>query len=255
MLIIKNQKTGGSHIRNNKPCQDAYMIHENSCEIIFAMADGHGDEKYEFSDIGSKLAVEAACGILKELKSKEHKEIYNYFKLQLIDDIFKKWRVEVEASLTQKNLELNAENRKKYGTTLMLGLITKEYTYLGRIGDGDIVIVDIDGEAIVPIKSDNLIGGETYSLNASSKKFNTAVVRNEDIKSLSISTDGLSNGFPDDEEFHKFICSIDKCLAEYPKEEIEADLDKKFDECSDIRSGDDLTFIFINYGGKDDENR
>ena len=68
-------RTGASHVRKDRPCEDAFAIWSGSAGavpcIALAVADGHGDPRHDRSRTGSALAVLSAVdelsGISPEL--------------------------------------------------------------------------------------------------------------------------------------------------------------------------------------------
>ncbi|MDD4390968.1 MAG: protein phosphatase 2C domain-containing protein [Eubacteriales bacterium] len=99
---------GLSHIRENKPYQDAHYIQPvmiekgipfinkrsfNSC--ILVIADGHGSAKYEYSDIGSKLAVFSAAKVLKVCFEEYVKLYLKEGKTFALNQFVKSWKNEV----------------------------------------------------------------------------------------------------------------------------------------------------------------
>jgi len=63
-------RTGASHIRQGRPCEDAFALWSGSTGaapcIAVAIADGHGDPRHDQSRTGSALAV---CSAIEEMVS------------------------------------------------------------------------------------------------------------------------------------------------------------------------------------------
>ena len=62
--------TGYRKKRENIPCEDATTVLRASRGTIVAVADGHGDKRCLFASVGARLAVRAACNVLKLYLSK-----------------------------------------------------------------------------------------------------------------------------------------------------------------------------------------
>ena len=58
---------GAAHIINGKPIQDAGRVAQSEKFTILAVADGHGGEAYDRSDVGSALLVDSAIDVLNEI--------------------------------------------------------------------------------------------------------------------------------------------------------------------------------------------
>src|SRR5690242_8472149 len=65
--VIGCSVRGPSHERSGLPNQDAIGWSEDSTTTVLAVADGHGSAKCFRSDVGSRLAVDAALTVIPEL--------------------------------------------------------------------------------------------------------------------------------------------------------------------------------------------
>ncbi len=59
--VIAGTERGASHTLKNIPNQDCLKYERIDNILILAVADGHGSQKCEYSDTGSKIAVEVFC--------------------------------------------------------------------------------------------------------------------------------------------------------------------------------------------------
>ncbi len=57
--------TGYKKQLRNKVCEDAVLLKRVKDGVICAVADGHGDPKCRYANIGARLAVETACEVLR----------------------------------------------------------------------------------------------------------------------------------------------------------------------------------------------
>ena len=67
--VIGKSVKGSTHLRDQKPNQDAIAWHPNEghgLPLILAVADGHGSTKYFRSHFGAQLATRTAIDVLRE---------------------------------------------------------------------------------------------------------------------------------------------------------------------------------------------
>ncbi|MBU5453056.1 protein phosphatase 2C domain-containing protein [Pseudoflavonifractor sp. MSJ-30] len=119
---------GYNHIKANKVCQDSSGHYTDDCMSIVVVADGHGSDDYPRTDKGSRYAVEAAIGSIKEFVETvvdcnvgiaESPEAYLE---QLAKSILSKWYAAVYADVaehpfTQAEMD-NASDRYQKGIYL-----------------------------------------------------------------------------------------------------------------------------------------
>lgn len=68
-LVFATSIIGAGHIKTGKPCQDFSIAwqSEDKRSLAIIVCDGHGGDTYVRSDVGAKLAAEAALSTIKEL--------------------------------------------------------------------------------------------------------------------------------------------------------------------------------------------
>ena len=219
---------GATHEKNGLPLQDNCKIEEISDKItIIAVADGHGSSKCPRSDRGSLIAVNTFCTVMKNYLlnyGKEKDGLTNLVTflnregdMRFAQDICEEWQARVKQSFYKNkdgsvlDKEGNTDWKKVYslyGTTLLGMLITDTFVFSFQIGDGDINYVTAD-EISPLVEPEKFLGTETHSLSkldawrkavASVRRKNAA----DDVPYLyMLSTDGFSNSFVNEEEFHK----------------------------------------------------
>lgn len=248
---------GASHVREEKPCQDEVGVWSgeiNSNKIlVMAVADGHGDNKYDLSEYGSKLAVEVSIEVLKSLYKDNsfNDDLFNIIKNDFPDLVLKGWKDAIRVDLKKRDPLFYSEKSqdeemlyKRYGTTLIITLSTPEGIFLCQLGDGNIVIIDDEGNALETNTNSNLMGNYTYSLvsHESQKlwKINKCSANKELM--LLISTDGLSNCFEED-EFKKFCNSLYKNIKKFNFEVVCRMLPSWLNNASFNGSGDDIGLV------------
>lgn len=85
--------TGYRKQLEGKPCEDATRVVRLKNATVLSVADGHGDPRCLFAHIGSRLAVRAACDILKKYYKRIGKEdpsvYWNARRTEIAQDIVK----------------------------------------------------------------------------------------------------------------------------------------------------------------------
>lgn len=258
--ILASKRQGASHRRNNTPCQDAYamskMVTSTPC-LALAVADGHGDSQHDLSGQGAKLAVTLAVEKLLEF--------FNSFADNpiLLKKIFKRDFPRLIGRHWRQAVIKDAKNRlclatndstdtfrllKRYGTTLLVALICSDLLLLGQLGDGNILRLSPDGKIEQPFsQSIELFGNFTYSLSSSvaDKLWKTATFARQEKEALLLATDGLSNAFIDDTQFHTFARSLLARIEEFGIESVDASLSYWLDDYSERATGDDITLLIF----------
>ena len=230
-IVFGESVTGDSHKKNGLPNQDAIRFETNessetSLPLILAIADGHGSAKHFRSHIGAKIAVDIAIDELKNFSCSTNNKNISFIKseceVRLTRNLVGRWLKEVikhyeDNFLSEDDLKMaekngvsqslsNIENNKKmiYGSTLLSVLVTDNYIVYLQLGDGDILVVNNNGEVKKPIsRSEDFIANETSSLCSDNAwaEFKVAVesIEKEKPAMIFVSTDGLSNSYSSDE--------------------------------------------------------
>lgn len=180
---------GATHLRAGVPNQDAIdwvAAYDGERPLVaLALADGHGGPRYIRSDVGAQLAVRAARAILRDLGLEYYRtgalaNVKHLAEQKLPSLLVRCWHQLVDAHLaalplTAPELEalndearasLETEPRIAYGATVVAALVTTTFLLYVQLGDGDIVIVDEDGQSVrPPLPVDTrLFGDATTSL-------------------------------------------------------------------------------------------
>lgn len=256
-------RIGAAHRRAAKPCQDAHALNAlgdaNVPCLAVAVADGHGDDRHDQSEMGAAFAVRSAIeemtgfhqhfgieGSLAALKQS--------FRADFPRRLGRAWRHTVlEDARARLGLEpaSDAETQRchsRYGTTLLTALIVRGAILLGQIGDGDILFIQHDGTTVVPLPAEeSAVGPQTSSIASpnASHLWRTTIVEADQGGDLLLATDGLSTAFADDEQFHTFARSLGSRLREFGPEAVTASLPAWLDSYSEQGSGDDITLAFV----------
>jgi serine/threonine protein phosphatase PrpC len=267
--VLANKRRGASHRKNHTPCQDAYAVASTSIDdkqcLAIAVADGHGSKDHDLSQYGSEYAVEVA---IKELlaffknfyaQEKSLTLLKNNFKDNFPRRVGLRWRnvvlkdalnrrLSLPIALTQQN---DTYIIKRYGTTLLVALILPDILLIGKIGDGDILRFTAENKIENLFNQNNeLIANYTYSLSSpgTDKLWEIAILTRDKGEALLLATDGLSNAFIDEVQFHAFADSTFRRIQEFGMKSVESVLPQWLDDYSSQATGDDITLvIFTDY--------
>ncbi len=279
--LIGDSVRGNKHLLNSLPNQDAYQWRRKGNNLVVAVSDGHGSLKHFRSDIGAKLAVEAATevtlaeadiddfnpntlpGVRERVKEKLAIRIVNCWRKKVknyqinnpfIEDEFaQKKLAEIEQKKGRDLRELLENDEaacfKVYGATLLLVLVTEYYLLALQLGDGDIVTMSSAGQTN-RLFVNNQLGNATNSLCMS----NPEIYFKIKLKSFKqqappalifIATDGYANSFYNDADFLKVGPDFKKLLTTQGLDYIKNNLTAWLKETTKKGSGDDITLVFI----------
>lgn len=265
---------GYNHTRINKVCEDASDFYDDEKMHICVVADGHGSDNYPRTEFGSKFAVDAAIkNVIEFVNTAEKSQVINdaennFERMnQLAKSILRSWYESVEEDynkkpFTEKELEKvsdkyknrylseNIEERKvekAYGCTLIIYVITDDYSFGMQIGDGKCVLIDENGQFLEPIPWD-----DDCQLNVTtsicdddaidefrfyiSDKMPTAVF---------IGSDGIDDSYANEEELYALYRSILKIFIEHGDEVGKSEIREYLPVLTKRGSGDDVSMGLI----------
>lgn len=257
--VLGARRSGAAHIRREIPCQDALQA---ACQEIrtqpalaLAIADGHGGAQYDRSALGARFAVEESVKLLFEfaVEFRDPRQLLNNLRVDFARILRKNWR---DAVLTHgKSLSPHQTSPtdhhamiKRYGTTLLTLLLQPEWVFAGQLGDGKMVRIQANGTLHELFPADpTLLGLETHSLcsEGCDKLWQTAVWSRQGTETLLLTTDGLSDSFASNDEFHRFAGSLHTLLTEQGTHYIAEQLPHWLDRYSQEGSGDDMTLLLL----------
>jgi serine/threonine protein phosphatase PrpC len=266
---------GYSHERLRLPNQDAIRWRPDAGAgeaLLVALSDGHGSAKSFRSAVGSKLAVELAVALISEGNDFPNlpnpSAIKRLAEDQIPRGLVRSWRKAVQTHFDQNPFteeerellkqrvgetglnDMDTNPLMVYGATLLLTLVTCEFALHLQIGDGDILVVDGEGNVCKPVPSDNrLMANETTSLCAENawKDFRLAFSMhlNSPPRLIMLSTDGYSNSFATEEGFLKIGTDIASMISDGKWEDVSKNMRKWLEDASREGSGDDITLGII----------
>ncbi len=292
--IIDNISIRGfSHIQANKECQDNSLSWQTDSYAAVIVCDGHGGEKYIRSADGSAIACEMGKRAIDEFmqhvySKKTFSNNYvsdlnsnNSDKLlsQLERSIIHCWNEEVINNYTEiplntderwealsdsdkKSLERNSV--KAYGTTFIASVITKDFCFVIKLGDGNANLILNDKTISSPeeladdmlqfnittsmCNSDADIMFRHYFCNISSENENSVV-------GVLLSSDGVINCFRSEEAYYSFVENVYYAYGEESVENARNELEGALNVFSERGSGDDLSIAIIRGEMTDEEKQ
>lgn len=263
---------GASHIRDNKPNQDAISWSSGENEglpLIMAISDGHGSQRSFRSDTGAAFAVDALSACLSEfaLRLSSHvphstleqdagnnlpRELEYRWKRAVLDHLTTHPFADGEAETLYVYQEDDDDESPMinpflaYGATALGVLITPTYRLYLQLGDGDMLNVYTDGKTERPLPDDpRLIGNATTSLcarhAARDVRLTVQPCEGELPELILVSTDGYANSFKNDNEFLRVGPDILDIIRTDGLDHIQRHLHDWLEETTRVGSGDDIT--------------
>lgn len=236
-------------MRNEKPCQDAIFFNSQKKFSIACVADGHGSESCPHSHDGAQAAVKIAAELIEAMLPNlhAHKDI------RLPKQLEAKWKEAVEKIHAEKEREAPFAH-VLYGTTLLAVVAAESFIFALQIGDGNILMVDREGNARPVLCTGDSVGEDTESLcldDAWTYIRTQIIPRNPTDGSVMflLSTDGYANSFADSSGFLKAGTDFFKLWKEEGIAYIDENLPHWLRQSSDKGSGDDIAMALIVYEG------
>lgn len=278
--ILGETVRGASHERSGMPNQDAIRCYPEAdgntlqqLPIIMTVSDGHGGSKYFRSDVGSLLAADTAGNVIRDFLEGQS-GVNNLSVIKKSTDewlpkaLVRSWLEAVENHIKENPLSdedlLALENKHgtdvrrsaetnlqiAYGATLLIAVITEEFSLFLQLGDGDILAVSSEGEVYRPLPDDErLFGNETTSLCSPNPwrdfRINFQPVSSEHPSLLLLSTDGYANCFRDEAGFRKVATDIYQMIRSDGIDYVNSNLESWLVDASQTGSGDDITVGLI----------
>lgn len=244
---------GASHLRRGVPNQDAFAgtaAQAPAPVAILALSDGHGSAAHSRSDVGSRLAVEAARRILSAALADPSAPLPDPAGLGRA--IVAAWREAALAHLAEAPRhegETAAEPLHLYGATLVAAAVHPAGVLLIQLGDGDILARRSDGAILRPLPCDaDLVGDQTYSLclpDAEAHLRATVLTDPGAIDLLMLSTDGLSKSFANEADFVRLAGTWGEAIGALGLPGVVEALPEWLAAASRRGSGDDMTLGFV----------
>jgi len=172
---------GPSHILNNVPNQDSCIVKKFSWGIVGVVCDGLGSKQY--SHIGSRALVDAVV---------ETAKLFDFEKdIALFEPLLK--------SLWDMNIAPYSE--EETSTTLLFVIVKNKKIYVGRVGDGAIVL--FGKNTLLDEENKDAFTNFTVPFGRS-EKINWKVYEEADIDYIVMCSDGISEDIKRDKLFDFF---------------------------------------------------
>ncbi len=217
---------GAAHQRRGVVCQDTSLVRQLRAPAgqtlhLLAVADGHGGERYRYSDRGSRLACEQAAKAAQAALRTTPIDDHGAWQRQLSHDlpavIQERWLLAVQRDWQQQpDAAGQAFCPSLYGSTLGLVLLAPTWWGCTGLGDWDLVRVSRDGTELLSEENEQPGGSEaTASLcqtGAAARWAERAQWQPIEARvapdpfSLLISTDGVRKSCATDQDFLE-LCS------------------------------------------------
>lgn len=270
--VVGESRRGASHVHSGLKNQDSleYWVSDGSgTAAVLAVADGHGSAMCFRSDVGSKLAVEAAVRVLRDVAPQLRAEsgpapTAQKFEGEIPATLVRTWRESVQRhfetmpvadsewdSLESQSGAADAERVRRdpflaYGSTLLAALVTDAFILYLQLGDGDVLGVTANGLTRRKIDRDEqLIANQTYSICQPGAeryvRLGLEPITAESPVLILLATDGYSNSFVTDEDFLQIGHDYLETIRNTGLESVERSLAGWLDETSLKGSGDDIT--------------
>jgi hypothetical protein len=217
---------GAAHQRKGVVCQDFSLVRQLRAPAgqtlqLLAVADGHGGERYRYSDRGSRLACEQAAKAVQAALGTTPIDNHHAWQRQLSHHlpavIQDRWLRAVQRDWQQKP---DAAGQpfcpSLYGSTLGLVLLAPTWWGCTGLGDWDLVRVGSDGTELLSEENEQPGGGEATASLCQTEAAARWAVRAQwqpiearvapDPFSLLISTDGVRKSCATDQDFLE-LCS------------------------------------------------
>jgi serine/threonine protein phosphatase PrpC len=246
---------GASHIRRGQPNQDAIgwlpvTATQDVRSFAVAVSDGHGAAPYYRSEVGARLAVEAAKTVLGRFLEAPDPPADPR---ALAAEVLASWRAAVIQDLAVNPIDddwIDSEQERllPYGATLAAVAIRPDRLIALQVGDGDMLLGYPDGRLERPLPSDQgLIGEQTYSLclDDAIDRFRVRLyqrVAGEPWPDfLMLSTDGVSKSFDDEKAFQSIARDYRASVRKMGLRSVLGQLEGWLNDVTQRGSGDDVT--------------
>ncbi len=267
---------GASHIRDNRPNQDAIAWSAGAhmgLPLIMAVSDGHGSQRSFRSETGAAFAVDALSACLTdfaqhfsshsaletvEKEAGQHlpRELEYRWKRLVLDHLTAHPFEDKETEILFVYQEDDSEEPPilnpflAYGATALGLLITPSYRCYLQLGDGDILNVYPNGKTARPLPDDpRLMANATTSLCARNAardvRLSIEPCDENSPELILISTDGYANSFKNDEGFLQVGPDFLNIIRSDGLDDVQNNLEDWLEETTRVGSGDDITLGIV----------
>ena len=172
---------GPLHIKENIPNQDSFIVKKYSWGIVGVVCDGLGSKKY--SHIGSKSLVNA---ITKAAQLFDFEKDINLFE-PLVKSLW--------------DINIFPYTHNETSTTLLFSIVKNNKVYIGRVGDGAIVVF---GKESLLLEEDKDMFTNYTTPFGRDQKIQWYIFDDSEIDSIVMCSDGISEDLKKDKLFDFF---------------------------------------------------
>ena len=217
--VLVASARGSLHARSGVPLQDAAGWWpgprpgrpgvDRAPGVVVAVSDGVGSRDCFRSDRGARMAVAAACAVGTGFLAAATEAGV----AELMAGIVARWTASVRADVTAYPVRAEelagtsvtwdeADPALAYAATLLVAIATPDRLLLAQLGDGDLLVVDPDGDVSSPLPPDpSSVAGTTSTLMqpdaAAVSRTRLLDLASEPVDLVLLATDGYGNAFAD----------------------------------------------------------
>ena len=217
--VLVASARGSLHARSGVPLQDAAGWWpgprpgrpgvDRAPGVVVAVSDGVGSRDCFRSDRGARMAVSAACAVGTGFLAAATEAGV----AELMAGIVARWTASVRADVTAYPVRAEelagtsvtwdeADPALAYAATLLVAIATPDRLLLAQLGDGDLLVVDPDGDVSSPLPPDpSSVAGTTSTLMqpdaAAVSRTRLLDLASEPVDLVLLATDGYGNAFAD----------------------------------------------------------
>ena len=268
-------RRGISHVRSGLPNQDAieYWASPDGDTAVMAVADGHGSALCFRSEAGSRLAVKRAVELFRKFATtirsgQSVSAIADRARVVLAEELTQSWRAAVASDLAAKPFKpdewaslaalegwkgqrvVQRHPELAYGSTILGVVATTTHVLCMQLGDGDILLVDSEGETRRAVPKDKqVVSKQTASLWRRDAAADLRIHIHEgsgDLPALIFAaTDGYAESYKSDHDLTEIGRNYLAVVRNQGFDKVEHRLVSLLDQASWSGTGDDITIGLI----------
>ncbi len=266
VAAIAHSVAGAAHIRQMRPCQDAFRVESTGegVAVAVAVADGHGSSRHAAE--GATFAVQTATRTLADLHAALGADAgTGAYRAQLEDAVGRRlvlaWQDVVQRhgsidGIKRRPGEPDLEVTHRYGTTLSAALATPDVVACLALGDGATLWVSPEDEVLRPLGDDaHAFADQTSSLctaGAWRALRATAWTPPAEGGLLLMMSDGYVNSYPDDAALDAVARDYARLVRARGLDAVGAALRGFLRQVSIRGCGDDVSLALIHFAPLED---
>src|SRR5439155_18807385 len=265
---------GSSHVRSGLPNQEAieYWPSPDGNTAVMAVADGHGTSLCFRIESGSRLAVKRAVEMFRKFattirSSQSVSAIADRARVVLAEELTQSWRAAVASDLAAKPFKtdewaslaalegwkgqrvVQRHPELAYGSTILGVVATTTHGLCMQLGDGDILLVDSEGETRRAVPKDKqVVSKQTASLwrRDAAADLRIHIHEGGDLPALIFAaTDGYAESYKSDHDLTEIGRNYLAVVRNQGFDKVEHRLASLLDQASGSGTGDDITIGLI----------